>query len=84
MKFIKEEMEDKGLTEMAEMKRAQLQEGIQAAYDEMAKLYNCFFTSPWVFTGFHCPKRGPTILRVVLKILKEQNVDLDAVRPTMM
>eukprot|EP00578_Thalassiosira_sp_NH16_P017511 CAMPEP_0181117028 /NCGR_PEP_ID=MMETSP1071-20121207/22271_1 /TAXON_ID=35127 /ORGANISM="Thalassiosira sp., Strain NH16" /LENGTH=83 /DNA_ID=CAMNT_0023201323 /DNA_START=248 /DNA_END=499 /DNA_ORIENTATION=- len=33
MKHIKDEMEDKGLGEMAEMKKAQLLEGIKCAHD---------------------------------------------------
>ena len=52
VKFIKEEMEEKGHTEMAEIATAQLKEGIQCAYDEMAKMYDPFFRAPWVFTVF--------------------------------
>jgi len=79
-KHIQETTTDKGLIEMAEMKLAQLKEGIVAAHTELAKMYEKFFDgSPWVFTGFTCPKRGHTILRVVLRLVHEAGVDLDGV-----
>lgn len=77
MKHIKDEMEDKGLDEMAEMKKAQLVEGIKCAHDEMAKMYKDFFMAPWVFTIFTCPKRGAIVLRVILTLIQEAGVDIN-------
>jgi hypothetical protein len=77
VKFIQEEMVDKGLHELAEMKLAQLKEGIAAAYEEMAKMYDAFFCAPWIFTLFTCAEQGATNFRVVLNLLHEKAVDLD-------
>ena len=77
LKCIKELMEDKGLTEMAHMKREQLKAGIQCAFDEMAKMYDVFFRAPMIFTAFTCPRRGPIIFRVVLACLQNAGIDLD-------
>ena len=77
VKFIQEEMVDKGLHELAEMKLAQLKEGIAAAYEEMAKMYEAFFCAPWIFTLFTCAEQGATNFRVVLNLLHEKGVDLD-------
>jgi hypothetical protein len=50
VKFIQEEMVDTGLRELAEIKLAQLKEGITAAYEEMAKMYDAFFYAPWRYS----------------------------------
>lgn len=77
--FIQEEMENKGLHEKAATKRSQLKHGIREAYNEMAKMYDDMLTAPWIFTALTCPTRGPTILRVILELVKSTGYDLDGV-----
>ena len=38
-----------------------------------------FFVAPWVFLFFICPKRGRTVLRVCLALMKAQGIGLDHV-----
>lgn len=79
VKWVKEEMEDKDKMEMAELKMTQLKYGIQAAHDEMSKMYGKFLSAPWIFTAITCPKRGALILNVLLELMMSVGFDVDAV-----
>ncbi|KAL7541570.1 hypothetical protein ACHAWF_006970, partial [Thalassiosira exigua] len=64
--------------ELAEMKKDQVIFGIEAGYNEIAKLYSRMFKAPMIFLSILDPEIGPTILRVLLAIASEEGVDVDA------
>eukprot|EP00986_Skeletonema_menzelii_P002864 scaffold836_cov147-Skeletonema_menzelii.AAC.1 len=66
------------------MKEEQLKAGIDAAYQECAKMTEQLVTpgldKPWAFTLIMYPKYGPTILRVAIAIAKEKGFNVDTIR----
>ena len=70
--------------ELRTMKEEQLKHGINAAFEECAKMAKQLMVigenTPWAFTLIMHPKVGPTILRVALAIAKGKGFDIDAIR----
>jgi hypothetical protein len=78
-KWIKEEIEDKGKPDVAELKREQIAHGITCGYNEIANMYDEFMDAPFIFTAITFPVRGQIILLVILALVKSTGFDLDKV-----
>ena len=70
------EMEAK-LKAKAELKRAQIAFGIQAGHDEIYKLYQRPLKAPMIFLAVLDPIKGPTILRAILALVDEAEVNIN-------
>ena len=59
------------------MKRDQIMYGLQAGYDEICKLYQKLLKAPMIYLAIMDPKFGPSVLRAILALVKENGVDID-------
>jgi len=69
----------KHLLDIVEMKKEQLEAGIKAGFDEMAKMQEDMFLPPLVFLLITHPRHGAGALRAILHTCQNGGLDLDTV-----
>jgi len=58
-------------------KKDQVEAGIKAGYDEIKKLYQTLLKAPMIFLATLDPEKGPSILRAILALVEEEEVDIN-------
>ena len=71
--------ESQRICRMIEMKKEQLEAGIKAASNELAKMQEEMFSPPLVFLLVTHPQYGPPVLRAILQTCKNGRLDLDTI-----